>query len=747
MDNTLEKKFYIRGMHCASCSSGSEKVMRRLDGVPSADVNLAAETADVRYDPEKVKLAQIREAVCKLGFTTEDYEDRAVQAAAETRKKQARRAALTRLIVAGAASLLLMYAAMGHMLHLPLPAFLSRDTAPLGNALVQLAFTLCVMVAGRDFYISGVKSLLSRIPSMDTLVALGTGSAFLYSLYGLVRIALGQRDYVGELFFESTAMVVTLVMLGKFLEAGSRDRTGDAVRKLMKLRPDKALVEKDGQQLTVDTAELAVGDLVVVLPGGHFPCDGTVESGVSSADNAMLTGESLPVTLEPGSRVTGGAINGEGAVKFRATQVGGDTALSQIIRMVEDAQGRKAPIARLADQVAGKFVPVVMGIAVLSALCWLLAGKDARFIMNTFVSVLVIACPCALGLATPTAIMAGTGRGAELGILFKSGEALQATRSVTHVVLDKTGTLTEGKPRLTCAQPMEGVSEETLLALAASLERSSEHPIAKAIVAAAEERGLAIKALDGVTAVPGLGVEAQVGGETVAVGNAALMQRHGIAIDGAAALAEDLGRKGAMLMYCGAKGRLIGLLAAADRLKDDSAGAVARLRELGLKITMLTGDNAQAAAVTAKAAGVDDVVAGVLPAGKSQAVEAIRAAGGHVAMVGDGINDAPALAAADVGIAIGSGTDVAIASADVVLMGGSLTGVGDAVRLSRAVIRNIKENLFWAFFYNCVGIPFAAGLFYAFGGPRLNPMIAGGCMALSSICVVSNALRLKRFKP
>ena len=742
----LEKKFYIRGMHCASCSTGSEKVMRRLSGVALAEVNLAAETALVRYDPEQVKLSQIKAAVHKLGFTTEDYEDREAVQAAEERVRKTRLRARNRLITAAAGSVLLMYVAMGHMLHLPLPPFMGRETAPLGYALSQLLLTLVVMVAGRDFYINGLKSLWNRIPSMDTLVALGTGAAFLYSLYALVRIALGEAAFVSELFFESSAMVVTLVMVGKYLEAGSRDKTGEAVRKLMKLAPDKALVEKDGVLIEVETAELAPEDLVVVLPGGHFPCDGVVESGLSTADNAMLTGESLPVPLEPGSRVTGGAINGEGTVKFRATEVGGDTVLSQIIRMVEDAQGKKAPIARLADKVAAKFVPIVMTIAVVAALCWLIAGKDAQFVMNTLVSVLVIACPCALGLATPTAIMVGTGRGAELGILFKSGEALQATSGITHMVLDKTGTLTEGKPRLTYLKPYGKLSEDDLLRMAASLEQGSEHPIAKAILAEAAQRGIEAKALEGITAVPGKGVQVELSGRLLSIGNEAMMEAQQVDISPAAAEAESLRRKGAMLMYCALGETLIGLLAAADRLKPESPAAVAKLRELGMKVTMLTGDSAAAAQVTAGAAGVDNVVAGVLPAGKAEAVEALRSAGETVAMVGDGINDAPALASADVGIAIGSGTDVAIASADVVLMGASLSTAGDAVRLSRAVIRNIKQNLFWAFFYNCIGIPFAAGVFYALGGPRLNPMIAGACMALSSVCVVTNALRLKRFR-
>ncbi len=741
----LEKRFYIRGMHCAACSAGSEKIMRRLKGVESAEVNLAAELAEVRYDPELVKLSEIRAAVLKLGFTTEDYEDRTAAIADETRRERERLQKRRRLLAAVIGSALLMTVAMGHMISLPLPRFLSMEDSPLGNALAQLVLTLCVMAAGRDFYISGFKGLVSRIPSMDTLVGLGTGSAFLYSLYGLVRIAMGQTGFVHALFFDSAAMVVTLVMVGKYLESGSKERTGEAVRRLMKLAPDSAMVEKDGRQITVETGELMTGDLVVVLPGAHFPCDGVVESGFSTADNAMLTGESLPVTLEPGSKVTGGAINGEGTVKFRATQVGGDTALSQIIRLVEDAQGHKAPIARMADRVSAVFVPVVLAIAFVSAGIWLFCGKDLSFVLNTFVSVLVIACPCSLGLATPTAILVGTGRGAEMGILFKSGEALQAMQGIRHVVLDKTGTLTEGKPMLTHITPCGSLDENTLLTMAASLEQSSEHPVARAIVQEAKKRELQIPALDGVTAVPGYGVTAQVKGRQISIGSAAMMEKLGVSTEPVIHEAEALSRRGAMLMYCCAETRLLGLFAASDMLKPESRDAVRRLQELGVKVTMLTGDNEAAAAVTARAAGVDDFVAGVLPAGKSQAVTKLQTAGTRTAMVGDGINDAPALAAADVGIAIGTGTDVAIASADVVLMGGALTGVADALRLSRGVMKNIRQNLFWALFYNCIGIPFAAGLFYAFGGPRLNPMIAGACMACSSVCVVSNALRLKKF--
>jgi Cu+-exporting ATPase len=745
----VEKKFYIRGMHCAACSAGSERVMRKQRGVLSAEVNLAAETAAVSYDTEQIKLSQIKNAVERLGYSTEDYEDAQAQTLAEERKLSEHGRLRRRLTAAVAAAVPLLYVSMGHMLpvELPLPEFLSMSGSPLNFALIQFALTVLILAAGRDFYASGVRSLAKLVPNMDTLVAVGTGSAFLYSCYALVRILLGHKRFVHAPFFESAAVVVTLVMLGKYLEAGSKNRTSEAIQKLTKLAPDRAFIEKDGERIDVEASELAVGDIVVVLPGGRFPCDGEVVAGRSTADNSMLTGESLPVALEAGTRVTGGSVNGEGLIKFRATEVGGDTALSHIIRMVRDAQGKKAPIAKIADRVAAYFVPAVMGLAVISAAVWAAVGKDAEFVLNTFVSVLVIACPCALGLATPTAIMAGTGRGAQLGVLFKSGEALQAASGITHVALDKTGTLTEGKPAVIFIKPAEGIGEEELLSLAASLEQGSEHPAARAIINEAEKRGLELRGLDSVTALPGRGVEAEIGGAAVYVGNEKLMREKGVDIAALSEHAEPLLARGAILMYCGAKGRPLGLLAASDRLKPDGAEAVRRLHSLGLKVTMLTGDNEAAAGAIAASVGLDSYLAGVLPGDKAETVGRLRAAGEKIAMVGDGINDAPALAAADVGIALAGGTDIAVESADVVLVGSSLSAAADALSLARAVMRNVKQNLFWAFFYNCVGIPFAAGVFYAFGGPRLDPAIAGGAMALSSVCVVGNALRLKRFRP
>lgn len=742
------KTFKISGMHCAACAAGSEKSIKRLPGIISANVNLATETAVVEYDPALVKFAEIKAAVSMLGFTPVELEDKKAVAEEVLRKQAEARAIRRRVIISVILAVPLLYIAMGHMMwsSLPLPAFMSMHDGPLGYALVQFVLTAVILYCGRRFYIVGFRSLIRRIPNMDTLVAIGTGSAFLYSIYNTVLIALGSHEAVHLLFYESAAIVVTLVMLGKYLEAFSKGKTSEAIEKLTELAPDKATIEKNGKQLEISTSELTVGDIVVVFPGGRFPCDGTVIEGISSADNSMLTGESLPVPVSEGSGVIGGAINGEGLIKFRAEKVGSETALSQIVRMVEDAQGKKAPIAHLADVISGYFVPAVLVIATVSAVVWALLGKDAAFVLNIFVSVLIIACPCALGLATPTAIMVGTGRGAEFGILFKSGEALQSAHDLTHIVLDKTGTVTEGKPVLTDIALAGTMEENKLLALAAAAESGSEHPVARAIIRAAEERALELPQASDISAIPGRGIEAKVSGKSVLIGNATLMQERGVDASMLREDAEKFSSSGKILMYCAVDGTAAGLFAAADTIKEGSVEAIKSLHKLGLKTIMLTGDNANAAKSIADSVGIDEVVAEILPGDKANEVEKLTKSGMKVAMVGDGINDAPALAAATVGIAIGTGTDVAIESADIVLMSGDLSGVYGAVKLSRTVIRNIKENLFWAFIYNCIGIPFAAGVVYAFGGPLLTPMFGGAAMALSSVCVVGNALRLRGFK-
>ena len=746
-DNTRRVTLGVEGMTCSACSAAVERALSRLDGVKSASVNLTTNRATVEYDAGTVTLAQIRRAVTDAGYTPR-MEEEARDEQEEKREKALRNMRL-RVIIAAVFALPEFYIGMGHMipaLKLPLPAFMDPHLFPFIFALVQLILTIPVVIAGRRFFTNGMKTLFRLAPNMDTLVAIGTGSAFVYSVYAMIRIYIGDLAFSGSLYFESAAVVITLVMLGKYLEAVSKGKTSQAIRKLMRLAPKTATVLRNGAELELELDDVEVGDIVIVKPGASIPVDGEVTEGASSVDESMLTGESLPVEKAPGSSVTGGSINGEGLLKFRVTRVGEDTALSKIIKLVEDAQSKKAPIAKIADKVSGIFVPIVMGIAIVSAVGWALAGQTFDFVLTSFVTVLVIACPCALGLATPTAIMVGTGKGAELGILIKSGEALEAAHSIKTVVLDKTGTLTEGRPKLTDIVVYGSIGEEELLKIAASAERGSEHPVAKAIVEGAVERGLALDEPQSFKAVPGRGIDAQVNGVRVLAGNVKLMQENGVDVSTAAKDSETLAKKGRTLMYVALDGQLAALCAAADALKSTSREAVARLRHMGIEVVMITGDNRDTANAIAEEAGITRVLADVLPQDKAAEVARLQQGGRKVAMVGDGINDAPALAAADVGFAIGTGTDVAVESADVVLMRGDLNEVPTAIALSRATIRNIKQNLFWAFAYNTAGIPFAAGVFFIFGGPLLNPIFAGAAMALSSVSVVSNALRLRGFK-
>lgn len=745
-----EKVFKIGGMHCAACSTSLEKFMSRQAGVSEVSVNLTTEKMRIVYD-DTLDAEKICALVDRLSFSAEEYASADSMAQdARMKEEEAKRAELDamkrRVILCVSFAVPLLYVSMGHMLGLPLPKAVSPEYNPLGFALVQLILTLPVVYGGRNFYINGFGSLFKGHPNMDSLVAIGTFSALGYGIYALVKIALGDVSFAHNLFFESAAVVITLVLLGKFLEAKSKGHTSDAIRALTELSPETATVTRHGATDEVPVSELREGDVITVLPGGRFPCDGVITEGESTADLSMLTGESVPVSIEAGAGVTGGSINGEGRIVFSATKVGGDTALAQIIRMVEDAQGRKAPIAKTADKVAGVFVPVVIGIAVLSAIIWALCGRDIEFVLNIFVSVLVVACPCSLGLATPTAIMVGTGRGAELGVLYKSGEALQALSYADTVVLDKTGTITEGKPKLSDWKVTEGFNEDELLSLCAAAETGSEHPVAKAIVEKAQLRKMILPEGKNITAIPGRGVSAEVEGRQVLIGNLRLMQENNIATEALTDEVNKLQAEGNMIMYAAVDGEFAGVFGAVDEIKPDSPNAVDSLHNLKISTIMLTGDNAQAAKNIASRAGIDSVLAGILPEGKAGEISRLKAGGKRVAMVGDGINDAPALASADIGVSLGSGTDVAIESADVVLMGSGLGSLVTAIRLSKAVMRNIKENLFWAFFYNSIGIPFAAGLFYAFGGPLLSPMFAGAAMALSSISVVSNALRLRKFK-
>lgn len=739
----------IEGMSCASCSAAVERTTRKLDGVLSAQVNLTTNRGTFEYDPSKVKLSEIKAAIEKAGYTPREIESEKTRDFEKERRVREVRNMRIRLIIAAIFSAPVLYIAMSHMfpgLGIPIPYFMGSHDFPLVFALVQLFLTVPVVIAGSRFYTKGFKTLFKGAPNMDTLIAIGTGSAFLYSLFASAKIYLGDFAFARSLYFESAAVVITLVMLGKYLEAASKGKTSEAIKKLMQLKPMTATVEKDGRELEVPLDEVSAGDIVIVRPGSSFPVDGLIIEGISTADESMLTGESLPVEKQPESEVTGGSINGEGLIKFRATRVGNDTALSKIIKLVEDAQGKKAPIAKLADIVSGYFVPIVLGIAIVSAVAWAIAGKDFNFVLTIFVSILVIACPCALGLATPTAIMVGTGKGAELGILIKGGEALETTHKINTVVLDKTGTITEGKPKLTDIKMYGVLSENETLILCASAERGSEHPIARAIVDAAEGKGLSLSNPENFKAVPGRGIDAIVNGKKILAGNVKLMNENGIDTDTADKDAGMLAISGRTLMYVAVDGRLSALIAAADTVKQSSREAIGKLKKLGITVYMITGDNRSTAEAIAKEVGIENVLSDVLPQDKAGEVKRLQEAGQKVAMVGDGINDAPALVQADVGFAIGTGTDVAVESADVVLMRGDLTEVPTAIALSRATIRNIKQNLFWAFIYNLIGIPFAAGVVYLFGGPLLSPIFAGAAMAFSSVSVVSNALRLRGFR-
>ncbi len=745
-ENTIE--LIIGGMTCAACSAAVERELNRMPGVKKAAVNLVASKARIEFDKDAVSVSDIKNAVKKAGYRAEDITFDS-GADMEEKKKKELKAMKNRVIIAAVFGVLILYLAMGHMLPgvtLPVPAWISSHENPFAFAIAQLLLAIPVMIAGGRFFTSGIRTLFKGSPNMDTLIAIGTGSAFVYGVFAAVMIGLGKHEYVMQLYLESAAVVITLVMTGKYLEALSRGRTSDAVKRLMGLSPKTGIVIRDGKETEVFIDEITTGDIVLVKPGGKIPVDGIVIEGLSAVDESMLTGESMPAEKHAGSEVTGGSINAEGAFKFRVTRVGSETALARIIRLVEEAQSKKAPIARLADTISGYFVPAVIGIALISAAIWLISGKDIAFALTVFVSVLVIACPCALGLATPAAIMAGTGKGAEMGLLFKSGEALETAHKLDTVVLDKTGTITEGKPRLTDIITYGGMEENRALTLCASAEKSSEHPVAKAVAEAALEKSIKTEETAGFTARPGRGIEAEVSELKILAGNKKLMEENKTNIKDAEKNAEKLSKEGKTLLYMAAGGRLAALIAVADTQKPTSPEAVKMLRKEGLRVVMITGDNKNTAEAIAGKTGITEILSEVLPGEKSAKIKELQDGGQRVAMVGDGINDAPALAQADIGIAIGTGTDVAIESADIILMRGDLRDVSKALKLSRATMRNIRQNLFWAFFYNIVGIPFAAGAAYALGGPLLNPMIAGAAMALSSISVVSNALRLKYFK-
>jgi Cu+-exporting ATPase len=739
----------IGGMTCASCVARIEKVVGKLEGVGSVSVNLATGKADVTYEPSRVRLSAIKKAISDAGYTTREVDTSDMVDHDAEGKEREIRVMWTKFIVAASVSVPLLYIAMGHMLRalpLPLPSFLQPMNHPLIFALAQLLLVIPAIVAGNRFYRAGVKAILHLAPNMDSLIAIGTGAAILYSLYSTARILAGDVSAAGNLYFETAAVIIALILLGKTLETVSRGKTSQAIKKLMGLAPKTAVVIHDGKETEIPISEVEAGDLVRVRPGEKIPVDGEVMDGYTAVDESMLTGESIPVEKKACDQVTGASLNKNGTITFRATRVGSDTALAQIVKLVEQAQGSKAPIARLADVVSGYFVPIVMLIALAAGAAWLLTGQSVAFSMTIFTSVLVIACPCALGLATPTAIMVGTGKGAEYGILIKGGAALEETHLIQTVVLDKTGTITEGTPIVTDIALANGTSEEKLLQLAASAEKGSEHPLGGAIVQSAESRGLPFLPLEKFQAMPGRGIEARIDGKELLLGNEELMNERGVSLGSLADTSSLMASQGKTPMFVSIDASAAGIIGVADVPKKSSAAAIAKLRAMGIEVVMITGDNAMTAQAIAKQVGVDRVFAEVQPRDKAEAVKKLQAKGRKVAMVGDGINDAAALAQADVGIAIGSGTDVAIESADIVLMKSDLADVAGAIQLSKGTIRNIKQNLFWAFCFNVLGIPIAAGVLHLFGGPLLNPIFSAAAMSLSSVFVVSNALRLRTLK-
>lgn len=742
------KTLNIEGMTCASCAQTVEKATGTLNGVISSSVNLATEKMTVDYDPAILTVSDITQAVADSGYAAhEDIDSMNTVEDSKMKKGKYIHSMWKRFVASAIVTVPLLYISMGHMAGLPLPSAIDPMMNPDIFALLQLILTLPVMFFGRQFFTVGFKTLFKGHPNMDSLVALGTGAAFIYSVGATIAIWFGYGDFSEVLYYESAAVILTLITLGKYLEVRSKGKTSEAIEKLMGLAPKTALVVRDGKEIKLSIGEVAVGDTVIVKPGEKIPVDGKVLEGMTSVDEAMLTGESIPVEKKPGDNVIGASINKNGTIQYKATKVGKDTALSQIIKLVEEAQGSKAPIAKMADIISGYFVPIVIVIALISSLAWYFGGEDGLFSLTIAISVLVIACPCALGLATPTAIMVGTGKGAENGVLIKGGVALETTHKIQTIVFDKTGTITEGKPKVTDIITENGISDTELLQLTASAEKGSEHPLGEAIVKGAEEKDLKLSKSENFNAIPGQGIEVEIDGKKLLAGNKKLMDTRNISLKTLAEIADTLARNGKTPMYVAINDQIAGIIAVADTVKENSVAAIEKLHKMGIEVAMITGDNKGTAEAIARQVGIDRVLSEVLPEDKANEVKKLQSGGKKVAMVGDGINDAPALAQAEIGIAIGSGTDVAIESADIVLMRSDLMDVSTAVELSKATIRNIKENLFWAFAYNIIGIPFAMGIFYFFGGPLLNPIIAGAAMSLSSVSVLLNALRLKRFKP
>ncbi len=740
--NIKDYTFKVEGMTCSACANRVERVTQKIEGVELAVVNFATEKLTIKLDADVASYGQVKAAVEKAGFQLVSEED---TIKGEEKKHDEASKLLIRFIISLIFAVPLLIISMGHMVGMPLPHLIDPMMNPFNFGIVQLILTLPVVMAGYKFYQVGIKNLIQLSPNMDSLIAIGTLTAFFYSVFGIYKITQGDASYAMHLYFESAAVILTLITLGKYLEAVSKGKTSQAIKALMGLAPKTATIERNGRELEVPIEEVVVGDLVLVKPGEKLPVDGEVIEGSTAIDESMLTGESIPVEKTVGSVVIGASINKTGFIKYKATKVGRDTALSQIVKLVEDAQGSKAPIAKMADIISAYFVPIVIGLAILSSVAWLLAGETGVFALSIFISVLVIACPCALGLATPTAIMVGTGKGAEYGVLIKGGEALETTHKLSTIIFDKTGTITEGKPKVTDIVTTN-LSEEQLLIYAASAEKGSEHPLGEAIVRAAIDRGYQLCELESFNAIPGHGIEVSIQGKQMLLGNKKLMIEKTIDVSSLSETSDQLAYDGKTPMYMAIDGQLAGIIAVADTVKESSKKAIETLHQMGIKVAMITGDNQKTADAIARQVGIDLVLAEVLPADKANEVKKLQETGVKVGMVGDGINDAPALAQADIGIAIGSGTDVAIESADIVLMKSDLMDVSTAIKLSKATIRNIKENLFWAFAYNVLGIPVAMGLLHLLGGPLLNPMIAAAAMSLSSVSVLLNALRLRRFK-
>lgn len=743
-----KKEYKLSGMTCAACAMTIEMVVKELPTVKEATVNLATEKLTV-FPKEGFTSEQVLEAVKEAGYQAAEKgeqkpSDYAKQVA---EKKENVRHMARRIWFAVGVTIPLLYMSMGSMIGLPLPAFLDSRAHPITFVLVQLLLTLPAIGIGRGFYTRGFRNLAKRHPNMDSLIAVGTSAAFLYSLYSVVQVLSGYYSFVHQLYFESVGVIITLVLLGKYLEGNAKGRTSQAIQSLMSLIPNQATVVRYGEVVTIDTEDIKLGDIVRIKPGERMPVDGIVVSGQTYVDESMMTGESVPVEKGIGDRITSATVNQTGSIDYEATKVGSDTTLAQIVHLVEEAQGSKAPIAVMADKISLYFVPIVLLLAILAALAWFfVAGKSLQFSLSIFIAVLVIACPCALGLATPTAIMVGTGKGAENGVLIKSGQVLEAARMVNTVVLDKTGTITEGKPSLTDVLTFGTISRGDLLSLIASSEQHSEHPLATAILQAVQAEDVSLTPVTDFQAVSGKGIVAQVNDQEILIGNESLMKQYQVELGEHISDLISLSHQGKTAMLVALDKHLVGIVAVADQIKKNSREAISELQKMGLEVIMLTGDREETAQAVAREAGVHQVIAGVFPDGKAALVKDLQVKGKKVAMVGDGINDAPALVQAEVGVAIGSGTDVAIDSADIVLMHSDLLDVVTAIRLSQATIKNIKENLFWAFVYNTLGIPVAMGFLYIFGGPLLNPMLAGLAMSFSSVSVVTNALRLRRFK-